>query len=808
MTASDLVPSDELLIETLAEAVFIAVGKRGVPPRPGQLKLALDIFHSMVSRTQPTTAVDTSSGQVAGKAGTGVGKSLGYLVPSMMMSALKGHRVVISTESLGLQAQIVDKDAVMAAEAVSTTCGKRPSVALLKGWNNYVCAQQAMSSAAAVLGMPSVPGSSQASTVLEALEPHAEKAEGGFEPKVMIEEEEYAATDLLPLLQWAVRSMVPPSSLADDPHPSDRHSYPGSADQKLWDTVSTTPDACPGAKKCPFGPVCAPATARMKAAHADVVVTNHSMLAVQAATGAPVILGNRRLGVFDHIIVDEAHTLPGQVRNQGAKAVDAWRVFRAIKTFERFVIVEAGKNQALVDSGYALAESLDRHLSGKVVQARQATTFGSAVVEIEPEDDPLETIGDEIAQWTSSLNAAMPTEAGAAYENERMKIRKARNSIANLAADIAFIREAGSDRARWFEDGKRDGMYVGASVKASPVDVSTLLKTRVWTADVTSLMEPGDVTNPEAESRPSDTWGVPEYRWVSPPEGINPPRYGLTSICVSATLNNAFTLDAGLNVRRSEYESPFGDSYEASALFVPRAETDLDYAQLTRDPNARRLSFDTKRHPMWATRYISELVKANGGSALVLAATSASGQSYADSLRVALAIAGMSHINVYSQWDGPPTRLLLQQWKEDKSSVMVGTRSLMTGVDAPGQTCSLVIIDRVPRSAGNPVDDARVASIMEQTGLDKWSADRQVYVSDSNLLLDQAAGRLIRSISDRGMVCVLDPRLLKSGRLSYPEPTRELLMEPLMKFGNKFADLEPALAWLAALREEREAVAA
>jgi ATP-dependent DNA helicase DinG len=125
----------------------------------------------------------------------------------------------------------------------------------------------------------------------------------------------------------------------------------------------------------------------------------------------------------------------------------------------------------------------------------------------------------------------------------------------------------------------------------------------------------------------------------------------------------------------------------------------------------------------------------------------------------------------------------------------------MTGVDAPGETCSLVIIDRVPRSPSNPIDDARVDDLNERLG-DRWAADRFVYAVDAALLLDQASGRLVRATSDTGMVACLDPRLLKApggrpGPLTYPEPTRQVYMAGLYQFGVKIAAKADALEWLA-----------
>ena len=72
----------------------------------------------------------------------------------------------------------------------------------------------------------------------------------------------------------------------------------------------------------------------------------------------------------------------------------------------------------------------------------------------------------------------------------------------------------------------------------------------------------------------------------------------------------------------------------------------------------------------------------------------------------------------------------------------------MTGVDASRETCTLVIVDRPARSRSNPVDDARVGALIENPDMDKWDADRLVYVSDAALLREQAAGRLIRRVTD------------------------------------------------------------
>ena len=90
--------------------------------------------------------------------------------------------------------------------------------------------------------------------------------------------------------------------------------------------------------------------------------------------------------------------------------------------------------------------------------------------------------------------------------------------------------------------------------------------------------------------------------------------------------------------------------------------------------------------------------------------------------------------------------------------------------------------------------------------LDRWGADRLVYVADAALLIEQASGRLIRSVSDSGMVAVLDPRLLRSSVIKYPEPTRQALMAALERFEHRIVDPRKAREWLKAHRARSEAV--
>ncbi len=111
-----------------------------------------------------------------------------------------------------------------------------------------------------------------------------------------------------------------------------------------------------------------------------------------------------------------------------------------------------------------------------------------------------------------------------------------------------------------------------------------------------------------------------------------------------------------------------------------------------------------------------------------------------------------------------------------------------------------MIIDRVPRSPRNAIDEARTEEIAARLQTSPMQAAQFTYVEDAALLLSQSSGRLIRSIADAGAVCLLDPRMLKRTPLTYPEPTRRTYMsalEPFAPFGTKIVDLAQARTWLA-----------
>lgn len=185
--------------------------------------------------------------------------------------------------------------------------------------------------------------------------------------------------------------------------------------------------------------------------------------------------------------------------------------------------------------------------------------------------------------------------------------------------------------------------------------------------------------------------------------------------------------------------------------------------------------------PEEALDEVGDLIDAAGGRTLVLCSSWRAVERMGDYLRVRLSTP------VLVQRRGEPAASLVATFETDPATSLVGTMSLWQGVDVPGETCSLVVIDRIPFPRP---DDPIVAARQEALGREGF---REVSVPRAGLMLAQGAGRLIRDAGDRGMVAVLDPRLATA---SYGKVLRDA-MPPLWLTD----DRDVALAALGRLRE-------
>lgn len=747
----------------LEAAVHQVTGREDLAPREPQARLSIWITEAMS---------ETGEKHLASRAPTGTGKGLAYLAPAMER-AVKGQRTLISTEGLGLQRQLIEKDAPAVAAATKEVHGRSITTEVLKGFSNYVCGIKTRTTAKRLLGLANHPSDEQ---ILAALV-EMRQSRNPSDP-VRISGVHSTIGTMVALTSWALETEGGGAK-------PDRDCCPVELAGAEWSLVSIAATDCTG-DDCPLFEYCAPQNARRDAGEADIVVTNHTMLAIQATKAIPVVIGSPSLGDFSHIVVDEAHALPTIVRSHGAVEISGPRIDRAMRKVEQ----AAGGG-----------DTTPRHIGDQIENITQVTGFCMKETEAllgKARDGEEVRLGasDEMTAFEALAGSISTLREIVAKEStiEDDERREVANWLENLAGDVRGVAHEVKNVARW---AVRDPLASGESITkmcASPVDVSSNLYFNVWTTEGAADTEDTEqlatlrAQRDQAEDSEERAFCTYEIERIEA-ESHNIPRRELSVSAVSATLSPSFAREAGLHCKIRDVPTPFAEAYSESALYIPLpGEEDLD--EITTEIYGKQ-KMDTKLHPDWCIEHIAELLYANGGSAMVISATAAAGKKYADALRADPTL----RFQVYTQWDPVGRARAIDAWVADQTAVIVGTKSIMTGVDAPGQTNSLVIIDRPARSPMNPVDKARVDALVDE-GRNRFEADTRVYVEDAAVLLEQSAGRLIRSNDDRGLVAVLDPRLDVDSPIKYPALTRKTYMRPLNVYGQAYDNLDDALDWI------------
>src|SRR5687768_16918571 len=257
------------------------------------------------------------------QAGTGTGKSLAYLVPAL----LHDSRVVVATATLALQHQLVERDLPRLVEAVGDLPGVDASYAVLKGRSNYACLHRIRA------GVPDDQGA-----LIEA--PPKNSAEGSM------------ATKVLELRAWAEEE-------GEGRGTGERDNAPRHTDRE-WRQVSVNHRECLGASKCPFGAECFAELAREKAQRSHLIVTNHSLLAIDAIEDVPMIPD------YDTVVIDEAHELTARVTQAATDELGAGDIERAARRSTRWTADAAGDPAGdLEDAAGALAEAIEATPPGR-----------------------------------------------------------------------------------------------------------------------------------------------------------------------------------------------------------------------------------------------------------------------------------------------------------------------------------------------------------------------------------------------------------------------------------------------------------
>jgi ATP-dependent DNA helicase DinG len=350
---------------SVREFLHAAVSALGGVERPGQVQMAEAVADAMRGREHLLV-----------QAGTGTGKSLAYLVPALLH---KGP-VVVSTATLALQAQLVGRDLPRLADAVEPLLSRPPSYAILKGRRNYLCKQRVYG------GMP-------------------DEGEALFE---------YQPTSQMGREVQRVRSW------AEETESGDRDELSPGVSDRAWGQVAVSSRECIGASRCPYGSECFAELARERAAQADVVVTNHALLAIDALENIPV------LPEHDTVVVDEAHELVDRVTGAATSDLTPAAVERAAKRAARLA------EEGLVDGLLRAGESLGDALAG--VPAGRLTSLPSQL------GTDLAALRDAAAKVLGSITTSRDDdpETLAAKRNARAAVEEVRDVAARLVECSAY----------------------------------------------------------------------------------------------------------------------------------------------------------------------------------------------------------------------------------------------------------------------------------------------------------------------------------------------------------------------------------
>lgn len=626
-------------VPDVADLLASAVTALGGAPRDGQLAMAEAVGE----------AIDEKH-HLAVQAGTGTGKSLAYLVPSLRHAVDTDETVVVSTATIALQRQLTERDLPRLTAALTTPLGREPSFAILKGRANYLCLNKIHSGVAEE-------------------EPNAELFDA-FDLSRM-------GREVTRLREWT-----------SDTETGDRDDLsPGVSDQS-WRQVSVTSRECLGAANCPYAEDCFAELARKKAGASDIVVTNHAMLAIDAMSPATILPEHRV------VVIDEAHELVDRITSVTTEEISAAGVTQVARRLGK--LIDDATADALVGAGEQLELLLEDSPKG------EWTRLPTGAPEI------LAGLRDRLWNARNAIGPAPSSgsdpEAAAARQMAISATDTLHDSVVRVLTVFGEADVTKRHDVVWLSE-DRFRNTVRTTLRIAPLSVAGLLRTSLF-ADSTVVLTSATLAiggNFDALAR---TWGLPAHDGAKNSDGA-----GWRG------------MDAG---------SPF-DYPRAAILYVGRH---------LRAPGRDGIAEGTLDEMV-------DLMNAAGGRTLGLFSSMRAAKEASEKLRDRVGFP------ILCQGDDA-TSALIEKFAADEATCLFGTLSLWQGVDVPGPSLRLVMIDRIPfPRPDDPLLSARQRDVDARGG----NGFLTVSANHAALLLAQGAGRLLRATEDRGVVAVLDSRL-------------------------------------------------
>ena len=385
----------------VSEALDCVVTSIGGDAREGQRQMAEAVADTLAG-----------GGHLIVQAGTGTGKSMGYLIPAALYAVEHEQAIVIATATLALQKQLIDHDLPLMVKALDPVLKRPVTFAVLKGRNNYVCLQK-----------------------LHGAVPEDESAALFSTPKSALGEQVVAVRT------WAEHTST-----------GDRDEYPDEIDPRVWRSISVGRRECIGETKCSFGQECFTAKRRLIAQESDIIVTNHAMLAIDALEGIPV------LPEHAGVVIDEGHELVDRATSAVTGELFVAMVDKAISRSRK--LLEAQSIELLQRASDGLDDCL-RLTAAALAGPTRLDPIGRDFVLA------LTLIRDACSNAMTALNAEKEKDTDALAARQQ-----ARGALEEVHDAAGALLTAGKGDVVWLDPGENRA----AVLKIAPLSVAGLLR--------------------------------------------------------------------------------------------------------------------------------------------------------------------------------------------------------------------------------------------------------------------------------------------------------------------------------------------